>query len=131
GSPELDVMPFAVSATAPGEPSELRIAGQDARAVAGVAIGASGPVELTWEAGAPEDSLYVDVAGGAAAPALPTVRCLFADSGRANIPAAAFSGIDEGALTVHRLHRESFRARGVDPGEVRFDFARVVAISRR
>jgi hypothetical protein len=131
GSAELDVAPFVVSAAAPGEPSELRIAGQDARAAAGVAIAASAPVELTWEAGAPDDSIYVDVAGAATTPALPTVRCLFTDSGRASIPAAAFGGIDDGALTVHRLHREAFHVRGVDPGEVRFDFARVVAISRR
>jgi hypothetical protein len=33
-------------------------------------------------------------------------------------------------LAVHRLHREAFSARGVDPGEVRFDFARVVSFVR-
>ena len=44
---------------------------------------------------------------------------------------AAFGALEEGTLAVHRLHREAFHARGVEPGEVRFDFARVVAFARR
>jgi hypothetical protein len=47
------------------------------------------------------------------------------------LPAGALVTLDDASLAVHRLHREGFRVRGVDPGEVRFDFARVVSVTRR
>jgi hypothetical protein len=91
---------------------------------------AGAAVEVTWEAGAGDDAIYIDVAG---ASATPLARCLFADSGRATLPSLAFgaAAVTDGTLAVHRLHRESFKAHGVDPGEVRFDFARVVPFARR
>jgi hypothetical protein len=127
GSADLQVAPFVVSATSPGEPENLRIGGEDVSGAA-LALLLAEPVVLTWEPGAAEDVVYVDVTSGGAAPA---TRCLFADTGRGVIPAATFSGIEAGALAVHRLHRESFHARGVEPGEVRFDFARTVTFARR
>jgi hypothetical protein len=127
GAPGSDVPAFAVSATSPGEPDDVRIGGDDGRAgAAWVALG--GPTELTWEPGNGDDVIYVDLAATAAAP---STRCLFDDVGRATLPATAFGAIADGTVAVHRLHRESFRAHGVDPGEVRFDFARVVSFARR
>jgi hypothetical protein len=109
GAAELE--PFTVAASAPADPSDLRV------------VLAPGIIELTWEAGAGDDVVYVDVAGRLT----PTLRCSFADTGRAQIPAA----VEEGTIAVHRLHRERFKARGIDAGEIRFDFARVATFSRR
>ena len=129
----VDADPFTVTASAPSDLGDLRVGGQDARAIA-IAAGAS--AELTWEPGAGDDMVYVDV--NAATPTtLPlgartrdtTVRCAFGDTGRATIAAALLP--DDGTLTVHRLHRERFRARGIESGEMRFDFAKVVAFIRR
>jgi hypothetical protein len=127
GAPESDVAPFAVSVKSPGEPADVRLGGDDGRGGA-VSIAAGQATELTWEAGSGEDAIYVDLAGTSAAPMM---RCLFVDSGRAQLGAAALGALDDGTITVHRLHRETFHAHGVDPGEVRFDFARVVAFVRR
>ncbi len=129
GSADLDVPAFVVSATSPGEPANVRVGRDDGRGAAvAIAAGAHGTIDVTWEAGAGDDAIYIDVA---AATAAPVTRCLFDDSGRAALPVSALGAIEDGTLAVHRLHREAFHARGVEPGEVRFDFARVVAFTRR
>jgi len=128
GRPDLDLAPFAAVATAPSEPSDLLVAGQDARTPGGLVIAPEAPTELSWGAGGPEDVIYVDVTQSAATGPR-NVRCLFDDAGRAIIGAASFTEGD-GTMTVHRLHRESFQARGIDAGEIRFDFARVVTFRR-
>jgi hypothetical protein len=129
GSADLDLPAFVVTATSPGEPVDVRVAGDDGRAGAvAIATSTPGAIDVTWEAGAGDDAIYIDVGAANAAPA---TRCLFDDSGHAALPATAFGTIEEGTLAVHRLHREVFHARGVEPGEVRFDFARVVAFTRR
>lgn len=127
-----EIAPFVVDAGAPGDPGDVRVSGQEAR-LGFVSLPASGPAELTWEAGNAEDLVYVDVTAEAQAGLgrTPTIRCAFADSGRALISSNAFAAGDEGTLSIHRLHRERFRARGIDSGEVRFDFARVVSFTRR
>jgi hypothetical protein len=130
GSMELDVAPFTVPATSPGEPTDVRVAGEDGKSGA-VAITQGAPVLVTWEPGSGEDLVYVDVSDGASAQRASTIRCLVTDGGKAALPAGAFSAIEYGNVAVHRLHREAFRARGVDRGEVRFDFARVVSFVRR
>jgi hypothetical protein len=128
GTPESDVTAFVVAAASPGEPTDVRLGGDDGRTGA-VSLALAAAVDLTWEAGSGEDAIYVDVTGSTAAP---LSRCLFADTGRAKLPSSAFgSNATDGTVAVHRLHRESFRAHGVDPGEVRFDFARVVSFTRR
>ena len=139
GSADLDVAPFVVDAIAPGEPTDLRVAGQDARSAAGVALVPNAAAELTWSPGATEDVVYVDIIPSAApaattlgASGAATVRCLFADAaGRGALPASALAAFEDGTLSVHRLHRETFHAHGVEPGEVRFDFARALSFSRR
>jgi hypothetical protein len=122
-----DADAFVVEATAPGDLAELRVSGQDARAVV---LAAGAGADLAWDAGSPDDVVYVDVnAGGDLGAHTPTLRCAFADTGSATVAAALLP--DEGTIGIHRIHREHFRARDVDSGEVRFDFAKVVSFSRR
>jgi hypothetical protein len=128
GSADLGVAAFVVSATSPGEPNELRLAHDDGHAGAVAILAAAPSVDVSWDPGSGDDAIYVDISATNRAP---TTRCLFDDSGHATLPASAFGAIDDGTVSVHRLHREPFHARGVEPGEVRFDFARVVAFSRR
>ena len=86
-------------------------------------------LDVTWDATEvdPHDVVYVDVL--APAPRV-VMRCAGADSGRLIVPQSLVQGIDEGQIAVHRLHKEAFRAKGIDPGEVRFDVARVVTFRR-
>src|SRR5271170_7502907 len=127
GAPESDVGAFVVSAMSPGEPAGVRIGGDDGRAGA-FTIALAAPAELAWEPGSGDDVVYVDL--GATSTAF-TTRCLFDDGGHATLLPSAFGALEDGTIAIHRLHRESFRAHGVDPGEVRFDFARVVSFARR
>jgi hypothetical protein len=127
GAAEADVAPFVVSATSPGEPADVRLGGDDGRSGA-ITLAPGAAVDLTWEPGAVEDAVYVDIAATAASA---TARCLFDDGGHATLSSSAFGALEDGTVAVHRRHRESFRAHGVDPGEVRFDFARVVSFVRR
>ncbi len=128
GRPDLDVAPFAAFATAPSEPAELVVAGQDARTPGGLVLSPDTTTELSWAAGSADDVVYVDVNQSSSAGPR-NVRCLFDDAGRAVIAASSLSDGD-GTMTVHRLHRESFLARAIDAGEIRFDFARVVSFRR-
>ncbi|WP_394839937.1 hypothetical protein LVJ94_23905 [Pendulispora rubella] len=142
GSPEQEIAPFTVEATAKGEPGDIRIADQSlAHRADGapVFLPAVDPTEVTWtaEGSADDDVVYIDVsaktaaAGGSGAGARDAgVRCTFADTGRATLAATAFVA-DEGTMAIHRVHRESFRARGIDSGVLRFDFARVASYRRR
>jgi hypothetical protein len=125
GTAEIDA--FEVNATAPAEPADVRVASQDGRAAVLLVPGVA--VELTWEPGASDDLVYVDVASREVG--TPVTRCLFTDTGHASLPSASLGAVDEGTLSVHRLHREAFRAHGLDSGEVRFDFARAVSFTRR
>jgi hypothetical protein len=125
GTSEIDA--FEIAAFAPAEPADVRVGGQDGRAL--VTLTPSIGADMSWEPGGGDDLVYVDVASSEAG--TPTVRCLFGDSGRAIIPSGAFGAIEDGTITIHRLHREAFRARGLDSGEIRFDFGRSVAFTRR
>jgi len=143
GGPDLD--PIDTSATAPADPIDVHVVGEDGRGGAELASG--GPIELDWPVGglSSSDTLYVDVrpSGGSG------VRCVLAPDGdvagdagdsqaaeqrHAALPAASLfdehGAFTEGTLVIHRVHRESFRARGLDSGEVRFDFARSLAYKR-
>jgi hypothetical protein len=112
----------------------LLVGGQDARTSGPIVLSGEAPVDLEWAAGNPEDTVYVDVVA-AGLPNAPNpastrgVRCSFGDTGHAVIPTSTL--IDgEGTLTIHRLHREFFQAKGIDSGEIRFDFARVLPFRR-
>jgi len=132
GRPELDLAPFTVSATAPREPDDLRVAGQDPRTPGGLVLPSDSPTSLTWLAGRRDDIVYVDVSQDASS-GPSNVRCVFEDAGHGVIAASALTN-DDGNLTVHRLHRETFQfpgqATGIDTGEIRFDFARTVSFRR-
>lgn len=85
-------------------------------------------LELGWDATDADarDIVYIDVSAAQTV----VLRCASSDLGRFVVPTAMLAGLDEGAVSVHRVHREPFRARGIEPGEVRFDLARVVAFRR-
>jgi hypothetical protein len=117
GGPELEA--FTVSALAAGSPDEVRVSGEGEE---GTLVASGANVELTWPARASDDVVYVDVR-----PA--DVRCTLGDGGRGSVSTLLFD--DAGSLVVHRLRREALRARGVDSGEIRFDFARTIAYVRR
>ncbi len=135
GSPDLDVAPFAVESTVIGEPTDVRVGGLEPHAGEKLLVPATRLVDVTWTRpstnasttdGESDDLVYIDVTSASAA----TTRCLFADNGRAILSGSAF-GDGDGTVTTHRLHREVFHARGIDAGELRFDFARAVAFRRR
>jgi hypothetical protein len=112
GGPDL-LDGFAVNVTAPRDVADVRV------------TATPGGVDVTWDASDVDvhDFVYVDVLSPAPRVSL---RCTAADAGRASLPISA----EEGLVSVHRVHKESFRARGIEPGEVRFDFAKIVAFRR-
>jgi len=101
---------FAISVPAPRELGDVTIAP------------ASGGLDVAWDAGEPTDVVYVDVLASSRA----ALRCASFDLGRLYVPTT----LDEGDLAVHRVHREAFHAKGVDPGEVRFDVSRTASFHR-
>jgi hypothetical protein len=137
GGPDLDAID--TSATAPADPIDVRLSGEDGRG--GADLPAGGALEFSWPAGAAiaADTLYADVR-----PLVGSgIRCVLAADddapgegalAHAVVPAAYLSGergaFSEGTIVIHRVHRETFHARGLDSGEVRFDFARAVVYKR-
>jgi hypothetical protein len=118
--------PLEVTAAAPEDPSDVRIAGEDA---AGTLTATGSAVDLSWStpssppAEVADDVIYVDVRPNG-------VRCVLdPGAGRGSVSTVFLD--DAGTLVVHRLRREPLVARGIDSGEVRFDFARSVAYVRR
>ena len=150
GSP--GVASFEISGAAPLDVSDVRLASANAGAPnARVAIPAQAvSVELAWStadasvARETGDVFFVDVAVQRGAGSTGgTLRCA-ADASGATIPGSAFSALPpdgEGTFAVHRVHRERVRAgtaptssspRGpLESSELRFDFSRVIAFSRR
>lgn len=116
---------FDASAVAPAAPSDIRFAGEDD---AGTLVTVEGPVQVSWNADAVADNVYVDVQPAG-------IRCVLkddrgdADPTHGSLPGSVFG--DAGLLVVHRLHREPLRATGLDGGEIRFDFARTLAYRHR
>lgn len=99
-----DVPAFSVRARTPDVPT-LRVVPLEGNSA-----------ELAWTAGRAGDSVYVDVG---------TTRCTFADDGHAVITAG-----DGEVIAVHRVRREALSIPGLDAGELRFDFARIVTLHR-
>lgn len=114
-----EVPSFAREAEAPSVPAVSSVAEQSVASTTVVIDGAS---EVVWEPD--HDLVIIEVSGG------PKIaRCAFADTGRGQVPAWTFGS--QGTLTVHRVHREPFTAPGIEHGEIRFDFARVVPYRHR
>lgn len=114
-----DLGAFDVTAQAPGDPSAVRIAGENPL---GSIVTTGSSVDLTWAPDVSDDIVYVDIRPNG-------VRCVFSNSGHAAVSTLFFD--ETGTLVVHYLHREPLRAVGIDSGEVRFDFARSVVYTRR
>jgi hypothetical protein len=108
---------FSVSVTAPREIADVHVAS------------VSSGLDVSWETpeADPHDLVYVDVLSPA--PRV-IVRCTGTDAGHLFVPLGAQPSVDEGQIAVHRLHKETFKAKGIEPGEVRFDVAKVVAFRR-
>jgi hypothetical protein len=116
GGPDL-AEGFSITATAPREVADVKV------------LPAATGLDVSWDATEADghDVVYVDVLSPAPHAVL---RCAGTDTGRLVIPQSTIGGIDDGQLVVHRLHKESFRAKGIEPGEVRFDVAKTVAFRR-
>jgi hypothetical protein len=116
-----DLEPFEFSAASAGDPAAVKLAGEEP---AGTLVASGSSLEVAWPATAAgaDDLVYIDVRPAG-------VRCTLGDSGHASISTLLLD--DAGTLVVHRLRRETLQVRGVDSGEVRFDFARTVAYVRR
>jgi hypothetical protein len=122
-----DVEPFDVSATAPADPADVHIGGEDS--ATGLVVAAGVPIPIEWTPDGSDDALYVDVQPAAVRCALENGQHSAEGLARTTVPASL---IDEtGTLVVHRMHREALVVRGLEGGEVRFDFSRSVAYVRR
>ncbi|HSO40892.1 MAG TPA: hypothetical protein VLT33_50545 [Labilithrix sp.] len=109
---------FLVNVASPREVSDVRV------------TATSSSLDVAWDADGADDArdlVYVDVTSPSARL---VARCTTVDSGHMTVPATSLGTLEEGQLSVHRLHRESFRTKGIEPGEIRFDVARVVAFHR-
>jgi hypothetical protein len=115
-----DLAAFQVRASAPEDPSNVRIAGEND---SGVVTVAGSMLDFSWSASADasNDLLYVDTRPDG-------IRCVFDNVGHAAVPTSLLG--NAGTIVVHRLHRDALRAPGVDSGEVRFDFSRAVGYVR-
>jgi hypothetical protein len=122
-----DVDPFDVSAAAPADPIDVHIAGDDA--ASGVVVAAGSPIDLSWPIDGSDDILFLDVQPAG-------FRCALAE-GAATVDARAHATVpaslvdESGSIVVHRVHREALIARGIENGEIRFDFSRSVPYIRR
>ena len=111
-----DIEGFNVNVAAPRDVADVR-----------VSFVASG-LDVAWEAAESDDArdvVYVDVLG---ASSRLVARCTTLDVGHMVVPLGVV--IDDGQLAVHRMHRESFRAKGIETGEIRFDVSRIVTFRR-
>ncbi|HEY3818664.1 MAG TPA: hypothetical protein VGL81_15935 [Polyangiaceae bacterium] len=114
---------FDLTAAAPGDPGEVQVTGEE---VPGTLVASGATVDLSWPAdvGVADDVVYVDIRPNG-------VRCVL-DGDRAGHGSVSTLFFDDaGTLVVHRLRRQPLSARGIDSGEVRFDFARTIAYVRR
>jgi hypothetical protein len=123
----LEIDPFEVSAAAPADPADVKANGEETPGTLIVTAGA--PVEFAWTSDATDDLLYVDVQPAAYRCTLEDGLNAAGDQARASVPASLLD--DAGTLVVHRVHREALVARGLESGELRFDFSRAVSYTRR
>jgi hypothetical protein len=122
----LDVEPFDVAATAPADPTDVRIARED---TSGLSVPGGAAIELAWPEDASDDVLYVDVQPAAYRCTLDAGSAGPSDRTRASVPASLVD--EDGTLVVHRVHREALSVRGLESAELRFDFSRSVSYVRR
>lgn len=111
-----DLEPFSMTVSTPRDLGEVHV------------ISVAGGLDVWWDATDADahDLVYVDVLSTAPRS---IARCTSVDAGHFLIPAASVT-IDEGQVAVHRLHKEPFTAKGISPGEIRFDLAKIVTFRR-
>ncbi len=116
-----DLGPLSVSAYAPHELTDVAFNGIVAEG-SSINLPNGGALRLTWSRSDASDVLYVDTTGDQSHE---TTRCVFADTGAADVtlPAAG-----SGQIEVHRLRRHLVSAPVAT--EVRFDFYRSFAFRR-
>jgi hypothetical protein len=113
-----DLPAFQINARAPEDPGAVRISGENRPGI----VTLTGPtLDFSWTADASNDLVYLDARPDG-------LRCMFENVGQATVSTALLGAA--GTIVVHRLRREPLRAKGVDSGEVRFDFARAVGYVR-
>lgn len=112
GGPDLEGG-FAVTATAPREIGDVHVAST-----------ASG-LDVSWDPIDTDtrDLFYVEMMSPSSRV---VVRCTSADASHVLVPSSTLAGLDDSQLAIHRVHKEGFRAKGIDPGEVRFDVSKIV-----
>jgi hypothetical protein len=111
---------FVVNVASPHEVADVRVSSDRA----------SSNLDVVWDATESDDArdlVYVDVLSTSAHL---IARCTTLDAGHLIVPGTVLGRIEEGQLSVHRLHRESFHTKGIEPGEIRFDVARVITFRR-
>jgi hypothetical protein len=121
-----DLSALDVAALAPADPGEVHVVGTDASDPQRPVVATGEWVNFSWNGSGTDETLYVDIRSAAGRP---PVRCVFDDVGMAAVPTALFDRT--GTLVVHRLRQEPLRARGIDSGEIRLDFARTLAYVRQ
>jgi hypothetical protein len=114
---------FSIDAEAPAALEDVRLGG--ASLLEGAALEEGMPAALEWRAGKGHDVVLVDVSG----PSGSSIRCAYADEGKATLPGWVLRGSTLGGLpatatvAIHRVRERSFATSGVDTGAVRFDLA--------
>ena len=116
-----DFSALSISAFAPQELSDVAFDGVVATD-SSITLTNQRMLRITWTPDAPSDLLYVDSTSNALHE---TTRCVFADTGLAQIPQP--SG-DHGQIEVHRLRRHFISTPMAT--ELRFDFYRSFAFQR-
>jgi hypothetical protein len=117
-----------VTTLSPADPASIRVVTEgggaedpsveDANVRKSAIVLSGATVNIEWADEGAGDEVYVDVRPS-------NVRCLLDGAGHGSLPSVFLD--DSGTLSLHRLHREPLRARGIDSGEIRFDFARSIA----
>lgn len=100
---------FTVSVPAPNEVANVQV------------VSTAQGLDVSWDAN--DDLVYIDILNGTAGRSL--TRCV-AEGSRALVQ----TNLEQGEIAVHRVHREAFRTKGIDPGEVRFDVSKNISFSR-
>jgi hypothetical protein len=99
------------------------------REIGDVTIGSSiAGLDVAWDAtdSDPHDIVYLEVVSSTRV----VTRCATTDTGRFLVPLSSIAFVGDGEVVVHRIHTEPFLAKGISPGEVRFDVSRATAFRR-
>ncbi len=121
----LSVAPLTLEADAPSPLANVTVGGLPLSEVGGLST--SQPVDVTWNAGAPGDIVYVELShiDGSS-----STLCSFRDdAGSGTIPASSVAPSQNGRLSLHRLHERMFTGAGLQDVELRFDFELATNVS--